>query len=450
MSFKIRTKLAIAFMSMLFFFLVFTGIIAYYNQQAIYNINKRVEAISDEKEIVDNLRLAMDRILMPGNDYIITGDRGYFDEFKKNSADLEDYLKNMEAALKRLEADGHAASKVKEKREILEYVKTALQNIREISLKIFAIADPVADKNAARLMEEMDYKWSYPAVDRIGKWRKIDSKEQREAIEAAQATWVRSWMIIIAGSIILSAIGLSFAFFYARIFTRPITDIHNGVDKMAAGDLKIRLDIKTGDELQQLSNAMNEMAAQLDGLYSNMQAMVEEKTRGLKESEERYRRLFEGINDAVFVLPLTSDGIPGNFIEVNGVACNRLGYTREELLNMSLQDINAPEMAGNIEAAIKELFVNKQVMIERIHIAKNGRRIPVEINAHLFELKGRQVVLSLARDITERKRREEKIQEQMDYLERFQKASINREFRIKELKDRIKEIEEELKRAKGA
>ena len=62
----------------------------------------------------------------------------------------------------------------------------------------------------------------------------------------------------------------------------------------------------------------------------------------LKKSESKYRALFEGINDAIFVHPLKMEGFV-NFIEVNEIACKRLGYTREELLNLSPEEISAPQ-----------------------------------------------------------------------------------------------------------
>ena len=55
----------------------------------------------------------------------------------------------------------------------------------------------------------------------------------------------------------------------------------------------------------------------------------------LKESEERYRFLFDSISDAIFVHPLTDEGLPGHFIEVNGAACALLGWDREELIHMT-------------------------------------------------------------------------------------------------------------------
>jgi PAS domain S-box-containing protein len=126
----------------------------------------------------------------------------------------------------------------------------------------------------------------------------------------------------------------------------------------------------------------------------------------LHDSEERYRHLFNSGYDAVFVHGLTPDGLPGKFIEVNDVSCQRLGYTREELLQMSPSNIDAPEMMIDTPARIRRLLKDKHLLFDGVHVAKDGTKIPVEVNANLFDLGGQPVVLSVARDVTERKRLE--------------------------------------------
>jgi PAS domain S-box-containing protein len=127
----------------------------------------------------------------------------------------------------------------------------------------------------------------------------------------------------------------------------------------------------------------------------------------LRDSEERYHQLFDNIKDAVFVHLPIRDGIPGRFIEVNGVACERLGYAREELLQMSPGDIDAPDTLAAIPRVIEELRRHGHATWEGAHITRDGRRIPVEISIRVFDLRGFQVILSTARDITERKKAEE-------------------------------------------
>jgi two-component system, cell cycle sensor histidine kinase and response regulator CckA len=141
----------------------------------------------------------------------------------------------------------------------------------------------------------------------------------------------------------------------------------------------------------------------------------------LRENEERYRHMFNISNDAVFVHLGPSGGMPGRFIEVNDAACERLGYTHEELLQMSPPDIDAPETLAELPKIMEQLNQKGYVMWEGIHLTKDGRRIPVEINNRLFEYHGTQMILSSARDITERKQAEEEREQLHSQLNQAQK-----------------------------
>jgi len=129
---------------------------------------------------------------------------------------------------------------------------------------------------------------------------------------------------------------------------------------------------------------------------------------------ELYNLLFNSINDEIFVYEYPNqEGAPSKFLEVNGVACKQLGYTREELLEKSPYDIHAPETVPHVEAMMKKLTTQKFMVWEGIHLAKNGHRIPVEVSNHLFELMGKSKVISAVKDITSRKQAEE-IQKQIE------------------------------------
>jgi PAS domain S-box-containing protein len=125
-----------------------------------------------------------------------------------------------------------------------------------------------------------------------------------------------------------------------------------------------------------------------------------------RDIEERYKILFNNINDVIFVHEF-SGGLTGRFLEVNDIACERLGYTREELLEMSPRDIDAPEGYALVPEMMTKLERDKHIVWEGVHMTKNGKRIPVEISNHLFVLEGKPVILATVRDITERKRAEE-------------------------------------------
>ncbi|MGQ9834270.1 MAG: sensor domain-containing diguanylate cyclase [Candidatus Villigracilaceae bacterium] len=134
------------------------------------------------------------------------------------------------------------------------------------------------------------------------------------------------------------------------------------------------------------------------------------------ERGKLYQHLFNNSHDAILVSLRKADSTqPDRFILVNDAACQRLGYAREELLQMSPLDISEPLLA--IPEMLETLAKNGQVIHEEVHIAKDGRRIPVEISTRVFKLNGKQFNLSIARDISERKQAEE--------TRRLQSAALN-------------------------
>lgn len=132
----------------------------------------------------------------------------------------------------------------------------------------------------------------------------------------------------------------------------------------------------------------------------------------LRQSEERYRQLFNNGNDAIFVHGFTPAKIPDKYTTVNDIACQVLGYSRNELLELSPLDIYAPETTDDIPEITEKLFMEKHYLFEMMMLTKAGQKVPTEINAHLFELNGQPTVLSIVRDITERKEAEVTLQQQ--------------------------------------
>ncbi|MFA4838821.1 MAG: PAS domain S-box protein [Candidatus Neomarinimicrobiota bacterium] len=146
----------------------------------------------------------------------------------------------------------------------------------------------------------------------------------------------------------------------------------------------------------------------VSGIRTTMVDITERKKAeaALTESEKRYRTLFNSGNDAIFVSSFNEDGSLGKFIEVNEIACQKLGYSREELLEMSPLDFGISENKDKTLDLLKSLKVNKPVIQETVHTAKDGKRIPVEINYLLIEIENRKAILCISRDITERKEME--------------------------------------------
>lgn len=123
----------------------------------------------------------------------------------------------------------------------------------------------------------------------------------------------------------------------------------------------------------------------------------------LRESEERFRQLFNNASDAIFLHELGEDGTHSKFIEVNDAACQSLDYSREELLDKTLFDISTEydrEIAPEVN---RRLIQERHLIFEGLHVRKDGFSFPVEVSAHIFSLHGSRVILSMCRDISERK-----------------------------------------------
>jgi len=122
----------------------------------------------------------------------------------------------------------------------------------------------------------------------------------------------------------------------------------------------------------------------------------------VEESEETFKMLFNNLSDAVYISEIV-EGKVSNFIQVNNTACKRMGYTREELLAKSGFDISTEKSNVNNRSIIPILIEKKRLTLENEHVTKNGIIIPVEINTQITQFKNRTIILSIARDITERK-----------------------------------------------
>ena len=159
------------------------------------------------------------------------------------------------------------------------------------------------------------------------------------------------------------------------------------------------------------SNSFLDLTGEGKYTLSIIKDITERKKAELEliESEKKFRMLFNNANDAVFVTQLTEGKTYGDFVEVNEIACNRLGYSKEEFLKLSPSAIVYPPFINDFNKYTQKLLEDSHVIYELTHMAKDKRLIPVEISSHLFTYEGLPMVLSIARDITVRKKTEEKL-----------------------------------------
>jgi len=124
------------------------------------------------------------------------------------------------------------------------------------------------------------------------------------------------------------------------------------------------------------------------------------------EEELEFRaELLNGATDSILVSDLD-----GNLLYVNKEACRSRGYSKEEMLGMNINQLAVPEYAKLIKSRIQELMQKGEIKIDNAHYRKDGSVIPLEAYIRVIEVGGKRLLMSVARDITERKKAEEKIE----------------------------------------
>lgn len=136
-------------------------------------------------------------------------------------------------------------------------------------------------------------------------------------------------------------------------------------------------------------------------------------------SENRYRFLFESSADAFFLIDES-----GKFLQVNEAGCEKLGYKRSEIIGQPVEKILPPEIVVSAKNRAKQVLLDKDVTFESIHLRKDGARIPVEVRSRAVSFDGKTVILSSARDLTERKKAEEAIEQRSRQLKILSAASV--------------------------
>jgi PAS domain S-box-containing protein len=129
---------------------------------------------------------------------------------------------------------------------------------------------------------------------------------------------------------------------------------------------------------------------------------TEETKRRLEETEDRFRRIVDQAGDALYL-----HDRQGRFVLVNQQACRMLGYTREELLRLTVRDVSGDFDAASYEEVWRRARVEGTVTMQGRLRHKDGTAFPHEVRVGLMEWGGQTLMLALARDVTERNRAEE-------------------------------------------
>ena len=221
----------------------------------------------------------------------------------------------------------------------------------------------------------------------------------------------RSWLLLallVAGGVIT---GLLIYFAIGRIL-KPVKALTRGAQRIAGGDFGHTISANTGDEIQALAEQFNTMAGELKESYEDLEQKVAERTEELAQSEERYRTLFEESRDAIFV------SLKGKVVATNQAALDLFGFTLEESIGSDVGD-------RYVDPADQERFrqeVQRRGFVRDFEVKltkKDGTQMDCLLTASRRLSKDGGTpgeIQGLVRDITERRKAEEALLQQMQEL----------------------------------
>ena len=207
----------------------------------------------------------------------------------------------------------------------------------------------------------------------------------------------RSWRLLVFGIFRNLVMGVVLLGLYYLMVTKPMVQLSSSMSRLQGyhnkQDRLVIPEFHRKDELGLIIDTFND-------LWSGRNSAE----KALEKSESYFRMVMEQAGEGLYLFNTS-----GQILDVNPQACNSLGFSREELLDMSLIDIDPTLTPERLKEIISSMSVGKQVSIESCHRSKDGREYPIDVRMTLVNLNGVTRLLASVRDITERKRAEERI-----------------------------------------
>lgn len=176
--------------------------------------------------------------------------------------------------------------------------------------------------------------------------------------------------------------------------------------------LEVRIHTKSGKEkyIYNIINPIKNKYGEVAKIFGTTHDITERKNaeQQLKEQERRYRMLFQAATDEILVFQVDEQMNPLPFLEVNDTACDMLGYSHNQLLQKTIYDIVAADKE-EIDSRIEQIIEETDVVLETRHKTKDGDKIPLEVSARSFMFNGKHTIISIGRNVRERRKLEQQI-----------------------------------------
>jgi PAS domain S-box-containing protein len=225
----------------------------------------------------------------------------------------------------------------------------------------------------------------------------------------------------------VTALALALWLVFHFLLTRRTARLVDAAEQLAAGNLGARSDLGGEDELGRLSRAFDTMARKVAGTQTRLRediAVRERVQRELEMSEASYRAIFDAAEDAIFVHDIDT----GAIVDVNPKACATFGYERDEFRRLEVGTLGTgehPYAQKDAMALIARARAGEQLRVEWRGKGKSGNLRWYDVFSRRVTIGGHDRILSLARDITDRKSAEAALRASEEQYHAMFDASID-------------------------
>jgi two-component system NtrC family sensor kinase len=234
--------------------------------------------------------------------------------------------------------------------------------------------------------------------------------------KAEARTQVQQQSLYWAGWVAALALAMWLTFHF--LLTRRTARLVHAAEEIASGNLSARSGLKGTDELGRLSRAFDAMALAIATDITERRRADE----ALRISEASYRAIFDAAEDAIFV----HDVDTGAIVDANPKACAAFGYTRDELRHLDLGTLGSgtsPYTGEDARRLLQRAAAGEELRIEWHGRHRNGELRWHEVYGKRVTIGGKDRILSLARDITDKRRAAEELARQRESLYQREKLA---------------------------
>ncbi|MCI5161079.1 MAG: PAS domain S-box protein [Candidatus Electrothrix sp. AX5] len=246
-------------------------------------------------------------------------------------------------------------------------------------------------------------------------WYIIISLSKKKALAASH----KATLVMLLCGVIFTLFTALVALILGRLIAKPIVELALTAERIGAGNLDARTDIRLNDEIGSLALSLNTMVERLAHITVSRDKLTEEieHRKEIEKKLSQFKLTLDQTLDCVFMF--APDTL--KFFYVNQGAVNQAGFTQEEFSNMTPLDIKPEFTEEDFRHILEPLLAGrkKSDIFQAVHQHKNGTRIPVEILLQFVQLPGEEsgCFLAIVRDMTERKKSRQRLKKILDTVD---------------------------------